>query len=106
MVHLSREHHYTNQEQIQNELSGYVMELAPYDLPSNTKVPFLSLGSENDVGLRQERCRGKSEISGEYVVEDVTVNSQIYRRLIFFNNSKLVSAQPIVNFTEFLQEVF
>ena len=38
-----------------------------------------------DVGQRQERCRGKSEISGEYVVEDVTVNGEVYRRLIFFN---------------------
>ena len=93
VVHLNREHHYTNQEQIQAELSGYVMELAPYDLPSNSKVPFLSLGGENDVGLRHERCRGKSEISGEYVVEDVTVNGNIYRRLIFFNNPKLIQSE-------------
>ena len=63
-VHLNREHHYNNQDQIQSELSGYVMELAPYDLPRNTKVPFLSLGGEIDVGIRQERCRGKSETSG------------------------------------------
>ena len=64
VVHLNREHHYNNQDQIQSELSGYVMELAPYDLPRNTKVPFLSLGGEIDVGIRQERCRGKSETSG------------------------------------------
>jgi hypothetical protein len=30
----------------------------------------LSIGGDgSDVGLRQERCRGKSHISGEFVVE-------------------------------------
>ena len=69
------------------------MELPPHNLSSDTKVPFLSLGGEMDVGQRHERCRGKSEISGEYVVEDVTVNGEIYRRLIFFNNPKLIQSE-------------
>ena len=45
------------------------------------------------MGQRKERCRGKSEISGEFVVEDVTVNGEIYRRLIFFNNPKLIQSE-------------
>ena len=65
VVHLNREHNYTNLDHIQSELSGYVMELAPHELPSDTKVPFLSLGGEMDVGQRHERCRGKSEVSGK-----------------------------------------
>ncbi len=59
-----------------------------------SQVPFLSLGAEGgDVGLRQERCRGKSQMSGEFVVEDVSVNGEIYRRLVFFNNPKLIQSE-------------
>ena len=93
VVHLNREHNYSDQDHIKDELSGYVMELAPHEMPNNVKVPFLSLGGEVDVGLRHERCRGKSQLSGEYVVEDVTVNGEIYRRLIFFNNPKLIQSE-------------
>ena len=57
------------------------------------RLPFLALGGESDVGQRTERCRGKSVLSGEYVVEDVTVNGEIYRRLIFFNNPKLIQSE-------------
>ena len=44
VVHLNREHSYGDLDHIKDELSGYVMELAPHELPSDTKVPFLSLG--------------------------------------------------------------
>ena len=44
VVHLNREHSYADLDHIKDELSGYVMELAPHELPSDTKVPFLSLG--------------------------------------------------------------
>ena len=58
------------------------------------QVPFLSLGSDGgDVGQRSERCRGKSLMSGEFVVEDVSVNGEIYRRLVFFNNPKLIQSE-------------
>jgi len=121
VVHLQRDQTYVSMEQIKEELSGYTMELAPSDLPPNsqvcfkillkikpiesvfamsmnilhfTQVPFLSLGAEGgDVGLRQERCRGKSQMSGEFVVEDVSVNGEIYRRLVFFNNPKLIQSE-------------
>jgi hypothetical protein len=54
----------------------------------------LSLGSEGgEVGSRQERCRGKSQMSGEFVVEDVSVSGEIFRRLIFFNNPKLIQSE-------------
>jgi hypothetical protein len=62
-------------------------------LQANVQIPFLSLGGEVDVGLRHERCRGRSQVSGEFVVEDVTVNGEIYRRLIFFNNPKLIQSE-------------
>ena len=62
-------------------------------LPFQKLLPFLNLGGESDVGQRTERCRGKSVLSGEYVVEDVTVNGEVYRRLIFFNNPKLIQSE-------------
>ena len=67
VVHLNREHNYSDQDHIKDELSGYVMELAPHEMPNNVKVPFLSLGGEVDVGLRHERCRGKSIFLGPYL---------------------------------------
>lgn len=44
VVHLNREHSYVDLDHIKDELSGYVMELAPFEMPNNFKVPFLSLG--------------------------------------------------------------
>ena len=92
VVHLHREHTYKSLDTIKEELSGYALELAPADLKANFQVPFLSLG-EDEVGDRTERCRGKSEMSGEFVVEDVSANGELFRRLIFFNNKKLIQSE-------------
>ena len=92
VVHLHREHTYKSLDSIKEELSGYALELAPPDLEANVQVPFLSLG-EDEVGDRTERCRGKSDLSGEFVVEDVTANGEMFRRLIFFNNKKLIQSE-------------
>jgi hypothetical protein len=43
------------------------------------KVPFLSVGAES-VGARTERCRGRSQLSGDYVVEDVQIGEQFFRQ--------------------------
>ena len=84
---------YKSLDQIKDELSGYALELSPLDLEANVQVPFLSLGEDESVGDRYERCRGKSEISGEFVVEDVSANGELFRRLIFFNNTKLIQSE-------------
>jgi len=39
-VSLSREHHYEDMQQIQNELSAKVLELAPTNLPRSYKARF------------------------------------------------------------------
>ncbi|TRY74390.1 hypothetical protein TCAL_04600 [Tigriopus californicus] len=93
VVHLQRTHTFTNLQAVQEELSGIVMDLAPPDLPHNTQVPFLSLGGDGAVGSRSERCRGKSKFSGEFVVEDVEVNGELFRRLIFMNNPNLTQSE-------------
>ncbi len=43
------------------------------------KVPFLSVGADS-VGARTERCRGRSQLSGDYVVEDVQIGEQFFRQ--------------------------
>ncbi|CAG7827606.1 unnamed protein product [Allacma fusca] len=47
----------------------------------------------NDVGTRTIRYNGKSDFSGEFVVEDVICDSgQISRRLIFLNNPNVIQS--------------
>ena len=95
VVHLGRDASFSSIEQIQNELSAHVLEFSPPDLPAGYKVPFLSAGGEN-VGSRVERCRGRSQISGDYVVEDVQVGSTDYRRLIFLNRPNLTQTEAVL----------
>ena len=59
------------------------------------QVPFLSAGAE-EVGERTERCRGQSSLSGQYLVEDVTVGSDRLRRLIFLNRPYLTQSEAFL----------
>ena len=94
VVHLNRAHAFQNLKSVQDELSAYVMELSPPDLNPGTQVPFLSIGSDDgSIGERMERCRGKSNFSGEFVVEDVTVGGELYRRLVFLNNPHITQTE-------------
>ena len=109
------------------------MELAPPDLTSGAEVPIMSVGSDNSVGnrldfisllelrlvmgqnllqecfymFRNERCKGSSEISGQYVVEDVSVDGEWFRRLIFLHNSSVLQSEAKLksgteNFNQFV----
>ncbi|XP_074654403.1 eEF1A lysine and N-terminal methyltransferase-like [Tubulanus polymorphus] len=83
VVATHREHKYDNMEQIKSELSAKVMELAPRN-PGKAKVPFLSIG--DDIGRRTVKHEGNSIDTGDYVIEDVDVDSEVFRRLYFKNN--------------------
>ncbi|XP_047469133.1 eEF1A lysine and N-terminal methyltransferase-like [Penaeus chinensis] len=92
VVHLARDQTYDNLKAIQDELSAKVMELAPSKLPAHTKVPFLSVGE--DLGHREERIRGHSQFSGDYVVEDVhPPEASKLRRLIFLANQNVIQSE-------------
>jgi hypothetical protein len=94
VVHLNRAHVFQDLGSVQDELSAYVMELSPPELETDAQVPFLSIGGDDgSVGERVERCRGKSQFSGEFVVEDVTVGSELYRRLVFMNNPNITQSE-------------
>ena len=93
-MHLNRAHSFSNLRQVQDELSAFVMELAPPELDPGAQVPFLSIGAnDGSVGERSERCRGRSQFSGEYVVEDVEVGGELYRRLVFMNNPNITQSE-------------
>lgn len=92
VVCLHRGQTYGSLKSIQDELSERVMELAPPDLESNVKVPFLSIG--DDIGERRVRFEGESQFNGKFVVEDVKPgDGAIYRRLIFLSNKHLVQSE-------------
>ncbi len=94
VAHLNRTHDFAGgMEAVKDELSAHVMELAPPDMPADTQVPFLSLSDDGGVGSRRERSRGKSQMSGEFVVEDVDVDGDTFRRLIFLSNPNLTQSE-------------
>ncbi|XP_073499235.1 eEF1A lysine and N-terminal methyltransferase [Phyllobates terribilis] len=91
-VALHRDQQYESMEAIQSELSAKVLELAPPGLPDNQQIPFLSAGG--DIGIRTVQFRGRSEMSGDYVVEDVRGDGTSYfRRLIFLSNQNVVQSE-------------
>ena len=92
VVHLARSNSFSDLQGMQGELAGCVLELAPPSLPSGYQVPFLSCGEEQ-VGAREERCRGNSSLSGEFVVEDVAVWEETLRRLIFLSRPFLTQTE-------------
>jgi len=92
VVHLARDSNFTSLSQVQEELAGTVLELAPDNLPAKYQVPFLTAGAEQ-VGERIERCRGQSQLSGQYVVEDVNVGNLYVRRLIFLSRPHLTQSE-------------
>ncbi|XP_070531894.1 eEF1A lysine and N-terminal methyltransferase-like [Ptychodera flava] len=92
VVSLHRDHNYENMDSIKKELSSKVMELAPAGLDKRSQVPFLSVG--DDIGQRTIQYRGHSDLSGDFVVEDVEVdNKQLFRRLIFQSNQNVVQSE-------------
>ena len=96
VVHLGRDATFSTLDQIQTELSPHVLDFSPTGMPSGYKVPFLSTGNDNEVGSRKERCRGHSQISGDYVVEDVQVGDEFYRRLVFLDRPNLTQTEAVL----------
>lgn len=92
VVALSREHDYKDMDAIKSELSSKVMELAPPTYKHGVQVPFLSIGE--DIGRRTIRHRGRSELSGDYIVEDAEgEGGDTFRRLIFLTNQNIVQSE-------------
>ncbi|XP_062584917.1 eEF1A lysine and N-terminal methyltransferase-like [Saccostrea cucullata] len=92
VVSLSRHHSYSDMDSVKHELSSKVMELAPPGFKDGVQIPFLSLGE--DIGSRTVVCEGHSQLSGDYVVEDVAADGgQIFRRLIFTSCPNVIQSE-------------
>lgn len=100
IVHLNRNHKYSNIEQIKSELSAKILELLPKNiLSTDSHIPYLSIGE--DVGHRTVVFEGKSELSGDYVIEEIAINNtDNYRRLIFLNSKNVVQSEAKLKTTK------
>ncbi|CRK99147.1 CLUMA_CG012476, isoform A [Clunio marinus] len=95
IVTMHRDQTYTSLDDVKLELNETVKSFAPRNLKDSSKIPFLSLGS--DVGTRKIICRGRSGLSGEFVVEDVTLDTgKTFRRLIFLSNQNVIQSEAML----------
>ncbi|XP_058120843.1 eEF1A lysine and N-terminal methyltransferase homolog [Anopheles ziemanni] len=91
VVTLHRGHVYTDLEAVKVELAESVKSLAPSGL-QGASIPYLSIGAE--VGRRETIHTGRSEHSGEYLVEEIVGdNGRTFRRLIFLANQSVVQSE-------------
>lgn len=59
------------------------------------QIPYLSLGSE--VGNRETIYKGRSDMSGDFIVEEVTgQDKKIFRRLVFLSNQFVIQSEALV----------
>uniref|UniRef100_A0A131XCJ8 Putative spermine/spermidine synthase n=1 Tax=Hyalomma excavatum TaxID=257692 RepID=A0A131XCJ8_9ACAR len=92
VVHLCREQNYVDLDQVKKELSSKVMELAPASYVKGNQVPFMTTG--DDVGHREIRHQGCSALSGQYVIEDVSLpKGTTVRRLIFLDKPHVIQTE-------------
>lgn len=92
VVHLCREQNYADLDQVKKELSSKVMELAPASYVEGNQVPFMTTG--DDVGHREIRHQGCSALSGQYVIEDVSLpKGTTVRRLIFLDKPHVIQTE-------------
>lgn len=89
VVILRRGQEYVNLEAVKEELSHSAKMLAPKGFVG--QIPFLSIGT--DVGSRVKVYEGTSKTTGDFVVEDVDVDGETSRKLIFLDNQFLVQSE-------------
>lgn len=101
IVTMHRGQVYTTWDSVKSELSENVRLLAPNGV-KDAQIPFLSLGS--DVGKREIVFQGKSQLSGDYIVEEIDDQSgKTLRRLIFLNNQFVIQSEALIKTGTLLQ---
>lgn len=79
-------------EDIQVELATSVTQLAPPGCSG--QIPYLAIGS--GLGERKTVYSGNSAFSGDFVVEDVEIDGQRFRRLIFLSNQAVIQSEALL----------
>lgn len=94
IVSMHRGQIYTTWEDVKYELSESIKNLAPHGV-RDQQIPYLSLGSE--VGNRETIFKGRSDLSGDYIVEEITgQDGKIFRRLVFLSNQFVIQSEALV----------
>uniref|UniRef100_A0A912MPY0 Methyltransf_11 domain-containing protein n=1 Tax=Haemonchus contortus TaxID=6289 RepID=A0A912MPY0_HAECO len=91
VVTLSRSQTYTSLQQVQDELGPFATRFDPRE--NGGLIDFLSTGS---VDVRVTRASGESVMNGKWTVEDVVVDGQEYRRLVFLSSSNIVQSEALL----------
>ncbi|XP_034236144.1 eEF1A lysine and N-terminal methyltransferase homolog [Thrips palmi] len=89
IITMHRGHTYPSLEELQEELSECILQVAPAG--HNRKIPFLSAGQ--DVGVRTIVHKANSLISGDILIEEVEVEDEVFRRLIFLKNPNVIQSE-------------
>lgn len=90
VVIMHRNQVYESLDAVKVELEDCVRNLAPATIGTD-KILFLSLGA--DVGERILRFEGTSKFSGNYVVEDVTIDDDKFRRLFYLSSQSVIQSE-------------
>ncbi|XP_003739601.1 eEF1A lysine and N-terminal methyltransferase [Galendromus occidentalis] len=90
-VHLNRVFTYGSQQDIQDELSDAIQEMVPRNFKEGVRIPFMSLG--DSAGTRNVLEKGHSDLSGTFVVEDVRVYHETFRRLVFCGRQSVIQTE-------------
>ncbi|EYC26800.1 hypothetical protein Y032_0010g971 [Ancylostoma ceylanicum] len=88
VVTLSRTQSYSSLKDVQDELGPFASRFDPRE--NGGLIDFLSCGS---VDVRVTQASGESAINGKWTVEDVVVDEQEYRRLVFLSSSNIVQSE-------------
>lgn len=95
IVSMHRGQIYTTWEDVKFELAASIKSLAPSGVSNHEQIPYLSLGSE--VGNRETIFKGRSDLSGDYIVEEITgADGKILRRLVFLSNQNVIQSEALV----------
>lgn len=95
-----RGHKYGTKEDIQTEVGAMILKLRPSNVRDN-QIPCMSTG--DDQMQREMICKGKSNLSGEYIVEDVFLEAdQSYHRILkFLDNEFVIQSEALLKIGTF-----
>ncbi|VDK85787.1 unnamed protein product [Litomosoides sigmodontis] len=95
VVTLYRDQNYESMDQVKDELGSYVTQFTPTSLFEKCKsmVEFLSLGK---IDVKETRAVGHSDVNGRWTVEDVVIQTSLFRRLVFLSAQNLVQSEAKV----------
>lgn len=91
IVQLGRGHVFESTTQVQEELNGKILELAPDTMRTDEKIPYLTV--QEGLGARNIVHQGHSAVSGEYFIEEVEDAGDHLRRLVFLSNSNMIQSE-------------